>query len=634
MFIKRVISITILVYQKHSGIGLFAGYGATFIRDAPFAGIYLFFYEGCKSWGNNYLSSHHLTVANAAVNMGSGIIAGMAATCTTQPFDMLKTRMQLKPSQYRNLIQSTVKIFRSTVLLKYVRHRGKPKCLFPISNMPALEHLLCQIKRHFKHIYLLTNAHTQGVFSDLNILYQSKHIQDEIIVMDANVFFRSDIDIIVVSSQNSNVILQTEDEVAIYFKISIDVLSQLVKQASEIGNISWMKRLKDFLISNQLSIAQTAPHLDLMEYYTDDCSLTEYLENWMGYRNRHIRKRAYARVGLMGNPSDGFYGKTISLLISNFWAEAIILPIRFPDDPKGTINIMSVSGTLGGFCSLQSIANREDYKKYASGDQLVLACIKAFYNYHSSMGITLDDREGFDLYYESNIPQQVGLAGSSAIITAVFNCLLELFEIDIPLPIQANIVLSVEQDILGITAGLQDRVIQAYGGLVYMDFNKEHMDKFGYGIYKPLDMHLLPDLWLAYANHPSDSGKVHNNIKQRFLGGDQEIIGAMKKFTELVDSALQALELKDYPALADLMTANFNHRRSIYGDKVIGADNLRMIGLAKNHHCVAKFPGSGGAIVGMWNGSNPAHRLDDLEALKIALVKEGYVFCHIVPKEI
>lgn len=33
-------------------IGLFAGYGATFIRDAPFAGIYLFFYEGCKTWAN------------------------------------------------------------------------------------------------------------------------------------------------------------------------------------------------------------------------------------------------------------------------------------------------------------------------------------------------------------------------------------------------------------------------------------------------------------------------------------------------------------------------------------------------------------------------------------------------------
>lgn len=38
---------------KHDGMrGLFAGYGATFIRDAPFAGIYLFFYENCKRRAN------------------------------------------------------------------------------------------------------------------------------------------------------------------------------------------------------------------------------------------------------------------------------------------------------------------------------------------------------------------------------------------------------------------------------------------------------------------------------------------------------------------------------------------------------------------------------------------------------
>ena len=34
---------------------------------------------------------------------------------------------------------------------------------------------------------------------------------------------------------------------------------------------------------------------------------------------------------------------------------------------------------------------------------------------------------------------------------------------------------------LGITAGLQDRVIQVYGGLVYMDFDKGSTQWFGYG---------------------------------------------------------------------------------------------------------------------------------------------------------
>ena len=35
-----------------------------------------------------------------------------------------------------------------------------------------------------------------------------------------------------------------------------------------------------------------------------------------------MSRRSYARIGLLGNPSDGDHGRTISLLIENFYAEA------------------------------------------------------------------------------------------------------------------------------------------------------------------------------------------------------------------------------------------------------------------------------------------------------------------------
>jgi hypothetical protein len=43
-----------------------------------------------------------------------------------------------------------------------------------------------------------------------------------------------------------------------------------------------------------------------------------------------------------------------------------------------------------------------------------------------------------------------------------------------------NVVLNAEEE-LGITAGLQDRVVQVYGGVVYMDFDKDHMQTWGHG---------------------------------------------------------------------------------------------------------------------------------------------------------
>lgn len=64
---------------------------------------------------------------------------------------------------------------------------------------------------------------------------------------------------------------------------------------------------------------------------------------------------------------------------------------------------------------------------------------------------------------------QTGLSGSSAIVTAALNCLLDFYKVRhlIKVEIRPKLVLSAEQE-LGIVAGLQDRVAQVYGGLVNM----------------------------------------------------------------------------------------------------------------------------------------------------------------------
>ncbi len=37
-----------------------------------------------------------------------------------------------------------------------------------------------------------------------------------------------------------------------------------------------------------------------------------------------LRRRACARAGLMGNPSDGYHGKTLSILVRNYFAEVVL----------------------------------------------------------------------------------------------------------------------------------------------------------------------------------------------------------------------------------------------------------------------------------------------------------------------
>ncbi|KAI9827570.1 MAG: hypothetical protein M1832_004920 [Thelocarpon impressellum] len=77
--------------------GFFAGFGATAARDAPYAGLYVLFYERLKTH-LSFLSSP------AAVHFSSGALAAGAATALTNPFDAVKTRLQLMPARYGNMV--------------------------------------------------------------------------------------------------------------------------------------------------------------------------------------------------------------------------------------------------------------------------------------------------------------------------------------------------------------------------------------------------------------------------------------------------------------------------------------------------------------------------------------------------
>ena len=41
-------------------------------------------------------------------------------------------------------------------------------------------------------------------------------------------------------------------------------------------------------------------------------------------RKRHIKTRSFPRVGLVGNPSDGYFGRTIAFTFKNFNSEILL----------------------------------------------------------------------------------------------------------------------------------------------------------------------------------------------------------------------------------------------------------------------------------------------------------------------
>jgi glucuronokinase len=303
-----------------------------------------------------------------------------------------------------------------------------------------------------------------------------------------------------------------------------------------------------------------------------------------------IRKHAYPRGALIGNPSDGFFGKTIAFTFTNFRAEVILY--ESPD-----LEILPNTRDHSCFRGIDELASDVRLFGYYGGVRLLKASVKRFHDYCREGGIPLHGRN-FTLRYASDIPRLVGLAGSSAIITACFRALMEFYGVRIAKPVLANLILSSERDELGMAAGLQDRVAQVYQGLVYMDFNRSHMEAQGYGRYEKLDFARLPPLYIAYRTDLAEVSDVaHKSLRHRFEQGDPVLLSAVEFWAGLTDRFRQALAVGDTAAMAQLMDANFDRRAQTYR---ISEGNLRMVQAARSTGASAKFTGSGGAIVGIY----------------------------------
>jgi len=304
-----------------------------------------------------------------------------------------------------------------------------------------------------------------------------------------------------------------------------------------------------------------------------------------------IRTTAYPRAALIGNPSDGYFGKTIAFTFAEFATRVTLY-----ESPELEIVPNHRDGST--FSNISALHDDVRRFGYYGGIRLLKSAINSFYSYCLENAIALHDCN-FTIRYESTIPHLVGLAGSSAIVTATLRALLAFYGVAIAKPQLANLIRAVENRELGIAAGLQDRVAQVYQGMVYMDFDRALIDKQGYGHYLPLTPANLPPLYIAYRTDLSEGSEVfHNNIRERFERGEPEVVDAMAFWADLTVQARDALERCDWTQLAALMDANFDKRKQIYQ---LSEGNLRMVDTARSLGASAKFPGSGGAIIGIYS---------------------------------
>ena len=329
-----------------------------------------------------------------------------------------------------------------------------------------------------------------------------------------------------------------------------------------------------------------------------------------------IETYGYARAGFLGNPSDGYFGKTLSFAFSNFRARVLLYP-------SGRLEIKPSKVDLPVFENLDDLYRITRWRGYYGGIRIIQALIVRLVDYCREHEIELPDRN-FTLEYESSVPQRLGLGGSSAIITASLRALCQYYNLEIPLPVFANLVLETETRELNVPAGLQDRVIQAYQGLVYMDFSRRLMEERGYGAYEKMDASLLPKVYVAYRTSLSEGTEVfHNNLRERWRRGDPEVVSAMETWAGYAEEGRSCLLQGDQDRLKQLVNANFDLRAKIYQ---IDRGNLDMVHAARAVGATSNFAGSGGAIVGTYEDEKMFDRLvEGMKAAGVAVIKPRIV---------
>jgi glucuronokinase len=306
---------------------------------------------------------------------------------------------------------------------------------------------------------------------------------------------------------------------------------------------------------------------------------------------RMISSHAFARVGLLGAPSDGYFGRALSVSIRNFKATVCLRASRHVEIKPGRFD-------RAIFSSIDDFYDTTRWRGYYGGTRIIQATIMSLLKYCREAELPLD-APTFAIEYESSIPLRLGLAGSSAIATATLRALMTHFRIDLPLPVQAQIIHNAESRELWIPAGPQDRVVQAYEGLIYMDFNRELMLSRGFGQYERLDVRLLPRLFLAYAPSLSEGTEIiHVPLRERWERGDSAVIAAMNELASIAEKGCEALVSQDHPRFAELVNESYEVRSRVHH---VGAMNARLALIARETCGSANLAGSGGAVVGTFS---------------------------------
>jgi galactokinase/mevalonate kinase-like predicted kinase len=293
-----------------------------------------------------------------------------------------------------------------------------------------------------------------------------------------------------------------------------------------------------------------------------------------------IRASAPGRCGIVGNPTDMYGGSVMACSVPR----------------RATVKLQEADAlTLVTRDQELVLRGPDDYVRHNDLFDLPKVALR-----HMHM---LDAR--LRIEYDSDIPFQGGLSGSTALLAALTAALLEYNGTRYPRHYFAEFIRFIELNRMGIMCGYQDAYMVTFGGLNYMEFrDKEYfrpsVDEELFATIESLDGYAssLPFI-LAHTGVQHMSGAVHKPLRERWEDGDAEVVEAYKHIASLGRQGKRAFLMGDYDLLGRLMNENHAIQRDLGGS---GPANERLIAAALDAGALgAKLAGAGrgGTIIAL-----------------------------------
>ncbi len=289
---------------------------------------------------------------------------------------------------------------------------------------------------------------------------------------------------------------------------------------------------------------------------------------------------APGRAGIIGNPTDMYGGSVISCSVG--------MRAYVRVEPASEL----VLETNGAVCR---ITDRDDLRP--QGD--LFDVVRAILDYMHLPPLKCR------VQYQSEIPMQSGMSGSTALVVAILQALLAWQGQNLNRYRLAERARYIELNYLKVVCGYQDAYMCTFGGLNYMDFRGKQFYRSEeaelFATIEPLDGYVLKlPFVLGYTGIQHSSGEVHRPIRERWLEGERDVVKAYERITEIARMGKKALLLQDWPMLGKLMNENHTIQRDLGGS---GRSNERLIAAALDAGAPgAKLAGagSGGTIIALW----------------------------------